>query len=165
MKAVAAAACVLALAATAAGCGDDDGSNAKPSHAPPPMPSKGRSIAAHTPDERVIRQWIDALNGGRFRQAADYFARGAIVAQANETRLDSEAEAVHFNEGLPCRADVTDFEKQGHATLAAFHLRPGRKGACADGGRARVRFVIRGGLIREWRQLPDEAGGPPEQSV
>jgi hypothetical protein len=128
------------------------------------MPPNGRSIAARTPDERVIRQWIDALNGGRIRQAADYFARGAIVEQANEVRLNTEGEAIRFNAGLPCRADVTDFEKQGHSTLAAFHLRRGRKGACTGGGRARVRFVIRGGLIREWRQLPD-AAGPPQQST
>jgi hypothetical protein len=111
-------------------------------------------------DEQVIRGWIAALNASRFDRAADYFARGAIVEQAEVFRLDTRVEAIVFNRGLPCRADVTDIEREKGSTLAAFRLREGRGGLCAEGGRARVRFVIRGGLIREWRQLPEEPPGP-----
>ena len=104
-------------------------------------------------NEGVIRGWNAAVNAGRFERAADYFAAGAIVQQGNAVRLD-HAELVAFNRSLPCRADVTSIVREGRASLASFRLREGRGGACKEGGAAQVRFVIRGGRIQEWRQLP-----------
>jgi hypothetical protein len=138
---------ILALL-VAAGCGGGSGDDDR---MPGPAPRS---------DEQVIRGWIAALNASRFDRAADYFARGAIVEQAEVFRLDPRVDAIVFNRGLPCRGDVTDIEREKGSTLAAFRLREGRAGRCAEGGSARVRFVIRQGLIREWRQLPEEPSGP-----
>jgi hypothetical protein len=41
------------------------------------------------------------------------------------------------------------------AVLATFNLGPGPNGGCTGGGRVRVRFFIRRGLIETWRQLPE----------
>jgi putative copper resistance protein D len=111
-------------------------------------------------DEEVIRGWITALNEGEFGRAASYFAQGAVIEQAEEVRLRSRSDAIAFNRSLPCRADLTDVDEEGRTTLAAFRLREGRDGRCGPGEgageSARVRFVIRDGRIREWRQLPEE---------
>lgn len=148
------AACALVLAA--AGCGAEAGESPSERTAPPVAGS----------DERVIRAWSDAVNAGDYDRAANLFARGAIVQQIVETRLRTHADAVEFNSGLPCRADVTGVrEARGDSTIADFSLREGRTGECSGGGRASVRFVIRDGKIEEWRQLPAPAPRPPPGDV
>jgi hypothetical protein len=115
-----------------------------------------------SPEERVIRAWLEALNAGEFERAGGFFARGAVVEQIGETRLRTRAAAIAFNRSLPCRGDLTDVDDQGRTVLGAFRLREGRGGRCAAGGFARVRFLIRDGKIREWRQLLEtEAPGGP----
>ena len=110
-------------------------------------------------DAEVIRAWSEAVNDSDYKRAGSFFAAGAVVEQQPlELRLPDEAAAARFSSGLPCRADVTDVEDEGESSLAAFRLREGRSGACAQGGRARVRFVIRDGKIAEWRQLPETPG-------
>lgn len=111
-------------------------------------------------DEAVIRGWNDAVNSGDYDRAAAYFARDALVVQVAPIRLETRADAEAFNEGLPCRADITDIESDDDSTLAAFELREGRTGECEEGGAARVRFVIADGQIEQWRQLP--AGSEPQ---
>ena len=115
---------------------------------------------ASTPtDAEVIRGWSKAVNDSDYKRAGSFFAAGAVVEQRPlELRLPDQAAAARFSSGLPCRADVTDVEDEGRSSLAVFRLREGRSGACADGGRARVRFVIREGKIAEWRQLPETSG-------
>jgi hypothetical protein len=135
------AAAVASLALTAAACGGAD-------------ESPGRDRPATPSDERVIRQWSASVNRGDYDRAADLFADGAVVEQVTEVRLETHDDAVAFNRGLPCRADVTDVEEQEDGALAAFELREGRTGECGEGGRARVLFVISDGEIEEWRQLP-----------
>lgn len=126
------ATCALALA----GCGGD-------------VPS----------DAEVIRGWSRAVNASDYERAGSFFAAGAIVEQQPlELRLRDQAAAARFSSGLPCRADVTGVDDEGRSSLAVFSLREGRTGACAEGGRARVRFVIRDGKIAEWRQLPETPG-------
>ena len=157
----AAAAVALTLVALA-GCGGEDeprlgeGSDAAPQGGP--APGQGS-------DERVIREWNTAVNSGEYERAADLFERGAVVEQLGEVELATRADAIAFNRSLPCRADVTDVEEQGGATVAAFSLREGRSGGCEEGGTARVRFVIREGLIREWRQLPEPGAAPGETAA
>jgi hypothetical protein len=98
-------------------------------------------------DSEVIRGWSTAVNDADYERAGSFFAAGAVVEQQPlELRLPDQAAAARFSSGLPCRADVTDVEDEG------------RSGACAEGGRARVRFVIREGKIAEWRQLPETPG-------
>ena len=146
---------LLTLAALA-GCGGGDEAREPGPRPEPPAGSAG--------DERVIRGWSAAVNAGRYDTAAGFFATGAVVEQGVELRLATRADAVRFNRSLPCRADVTDVEEGMDSTLAAFDLRQGRGGGCAEGGRARVRFVIRRSKIFEWRQLPEPAA-PAGQSA
>jgi hypothetical protein len=113
-------------------------------------------------EERVIRRWSMAVNLGEYERAAAFFERGAVVEQLIEIRLATREDAVEFNRSLPCRADVTDVQREKRSTLAAFRLREGRTGECEEGGRARVRFVIRDGEIHEWRQLPTPPAPPGE---
>ena len=143
------------------GCGGEDeprlgeGRDAAP--APP--------AAAQSADERVIREWNTAVNLGEYERAADLFERGAVVEQVEEIELARRADAIAFNRSLPCRSDVTDIKEESSSTLAAFSLREGRTGGCEEGGNARVRFVIRDGLIREWRQLSSPAAPPGETAA
>jgi hypothetical protein len=111
----------------------------------------------------VINAWNDAVNAGDYDRAANLFAPGAIVQQIVETRLRTHADAVEFNSGLPCRADVTGIrEEDDGSTVGEFSLHEGRTGECAEGGNAEVRFVIRDGQIEEWRQLPTPAPQAPQ---
>jgi hypothetical protein len=139
---------VLLLALT--GCGDDGEQ---------PAPDRG--------DERVIRGWSKAVNAGQYERAASFFAPGAVVEQQSEFRLRDREAAEFFNRTLPCRADVTGVEDEGRTSLATFRLREGREGECGpgdgEGEIAKVRFLIRDGQIREWRQLPQEPA--PEGEV
>jgi hypothetical protein len=102
------------------------------------------------------------VSAGRYERAAEYFAPGAVVEQAAEIRLETLADALAFNSGLPCKADLTDVEDEGETSLAAFRLRRGPGGPCE--GAARVRFRIRDGRIHEWRQLPEEPPAPGEST-
>jgi cytochrome c oxidase assembly factor CtaG len=110
-------------------------------------------------DEKVIRGWVEAVSEGRYERAADYFAPNAVVEQGREFRLRDREAAIFFNRTLPCRATLTEVEERGEATLGRFRLREGPDGQCGQGAgdSAEVRFVIREGLIREWRQLPERA--------
>jgi hypothetical protein len=78
------------------------------------------------------------------------------VQQAGRRVLRTRAEAIAFNRSLGCRAKVLSIrhEKQG-VVLGTFNLAPGPGGGCmsGSGGRVRVRFGIRRGLIEAWRQL------------
>ncbi|HYP47167.1 MAG TPA: hypothetical protein VEQ61_00890 [Thermoleophilaceae bacterium] len=122
--------------------------------------SKPRSAARA--EAGAIRAWSTALNEGDYEAAAGYFAKGALVEQTRTLRLPNREAAVAFNRSLPCKADLTDLERErGRGTvLAAFRLRDGSGGPCEGG--ARVRFRFRGGKFAEWRQLPqpEQPDGP-----
>jgi hypothetical protein len=112
-------------------------------------------------EKRVVRQWITALNEGDYRQAARYFAKGAIVDQGEPIKLPDAAAARIFNASLPCRATLTKVEDEpGPKALASFALRAGPGGPCD--GTVRVRVTIEDGRFTEWRQLPEapEPTGP-----
>ncbi len=104
----------------------------------------------------AIRGWSDAVNAGNYERAGAFFAPGAVVEQAEETRLRTPEDAAHFSASLPCRADVIGIEPEERASVATFRLREGRGGPCR--GEARVHFSVRNGKLTEWRQLPE---GPP----
>ena len=126
-----------------AGCGGDDPE--------PKLPAPSQ----RSDEERAIRGWSAAINRGDYDEAAGFFARGAVVEQVREFRLRDRKAAEQFNRSLPCRADVTDVERQGGSVVAAFRLQPGTGPAAACGGDARVRFRFRGGRFSEWRQLAE----------
>jgi hypothetical protein len=136
------------LAALAlAGCGGGD-----------PEPRLDRP-APRSAQERAIRGWSAAVNRGDFAEAARFFAPGAVVEQVRQFRLRDRKAAEAFSRSLPCRADVTDVERQGDSVVAAFRLRPGTAPAAACDEDARVRFRFRGGRFSEWRQLPEAEPG------
>ena len=115
--------------------------------------------------EDVIHGWTEAMYDGDYDEAADFFAKDAIVQQQVTIILRTHEDAVEWGSSLPCRAKVTSIEHEPRGVLlASFDLFPGIGGGCEKGGNARVRFFIRGGHIETWRQLPD-APKPQGQSV
>jgi hypothetical protein len=139
----------LALALVVAGCGGSHHTSQQ---------LRATKPAARPGDERVIRGWNRAENGGDYERAASYFATHAVVAQDYVLQFPSHKIAVEWNSGLPCRADITFIRAERSTTLAGFHLRKGPHGACKGGGSAQVRFTIRGGLIRRWQQILNPPG-------
>lgn len=133
-----------------AGCGGGDEPEPKL-----PGPQKGSA------EERAIRGWSAALNRGDYDEAAAFFAPGALVEQGRSYRLRDREAAVAFNRSLPCRAELTDVEREGETLVAAFKLRAGSGPSQTCGGDARVSFRFREGKFSEWRQLaePSEEEG------
>jgi hypothetical protein len=114
-------------------------------------------------DVEVIAAWIAALTEGDVDAAADYFAIPSIAQNGPvQVRINDHADAVAFNESLPCGAEVVAAESTGEKTIVTFELseRPG--GGCGPGagGTARTSFVIENGKIVEWWRL----GDPPQPS-
>jgi hypothetical protein len=140
---------LLLCALLIAGCGGSG-------HKRQPAPKPPSSVPVRQGDERVIRGWNKAENAGDYEHAARFFAPGAIVIQSYILQLPTHRLAVEWNSGLPCRADITFLKGEQATTLVGFDLRTGPGGKCKGGGSAQVRFTIRGGLIRQWRQLPEE---------
>ena len=133
--------------------------------APPPGSSKGRPAPAA--DTRVIRAWVDTLRHGDIDGAARLFALPALVQYTpgdQPLRLALRRDARTFNRLLPCGAELLRTERRGRYTVGVFRLVE-RRGANCDGPGAVVEtaFVIRDGLIAEWRRLadPDQAGEAP----
>lgn len=110
----------------------------------------------------VIRGWADELRAGDVEAAADRFEIPSTVQNGTPPlRLTDRDEVVAFNESLPCGAELTEAETSGEYTIATFELteRPG-PGECGSGvgETAKTAFVIRDGLIVEWRRV---GLGPP----
>jgi hypothetical protein len=150
------AALCLATLAILAGCG---GSDTTTTTAP--------DVAgdADPADVEVIRGWVDALRGGDVEAAAGFFAIPSTAENGPLTvQIHSEAEAVRFNESLPCGAELVRAEDSGDFTTATFRLteRPG-PGVCGPGTGelAETAFVIADGEILEWRRV--EFGTPNAQ--
>jgi len=139
-----AAAALLAVAIAGCGGGSERSQQTSPSPA-----------AKHT-DKQLIRGWLAALNAGDYVSAASFFARGAIVQQAEVFRLRDRAAAERFNSRLPCKGTLGKVRDEGRTSLADFHLRRGPGGNCH--GLVQVRFTIRDGKFTEWRQLPEPSG-------
>jgi hypothetical protein len=119
--------------------------------------------------KRVIGAWVHALREGDVEEAASYFAIPSIAENGPIlVRIRSEADAVAFNESLPCGAEMIRAEGQGNFTTATFRLteRPG-EGTCGQGTgeTASTAFVIRDGEIVEWRRVGAEAPAAPGQSA
>jgi hypothetical protein len=130
---------VLALLAALAGCG---------------------GAGAASPEE-VVRAWSAALNEDRNGAAADLFAPGAIVVQGDvELRLGGRAEALAWNEALPCNGRIVALDADGEVVTATFLLRDSQTTPCdGPGERATAIFTVRDGEIVRWEQ-PSAAPGP-----
>ena len=144
---------ILALALSG---GDGDRGAPAPQFSATQPPSR-----AGTADAAVVESWASTLAAGRVRAAARAFALPAIV-QADpagpEVRLTRRAQVRAFNRSLPCGARMLDATPHGRYTIATFRLVT-RPGATCDGpgGTATAAFLVRDGLIAEWRRVPDVA--------
>jgi hypothetical protein len=120
----------------------------------------------HSYDGRVIRGWLLALERQDYEQAASYFAPNALIDQGHPYRLRTKSDAFAFNASLPCRADLVRLKGGGAHVLATFRLREGPGGRCS--GLERVRYTIREGKFKAWRQLldpGDDAPAPPSSET
>ena|SRR6188472_1507339 len=169
-----------ALAALAAGCGSDPdarfalktppshrGATATQTKTPAPV-----SHTQHKPTQRdaerlrpLIAGWANALREGNAERAARYFALPAIVAQSDTIQLATHADALEFNEGLPCGARLLEVQHNGRYIVGTFRLtaKPGQT-CLTPGQRVRVAFVIQRRHFTEWRQVPDRPGARPGPS-
>lgn len=109
----------------------------------------------------VITGWIEALSEGDTEGAAGYFAIPSVAENGPTLEIRSAADAVVFNESLPCGAELLSAETVGAFTTATFRLseRPGGDCGAGSGGEASTSFVIEDGLIVEWRRV---GAGAPE---
>jgi hypothetical protein len=145
----------FALLATPAGCDLSDDDDEQPRAAAP-----RKQDPLRTPEGRIIRDWLMALERSDYGQAATYFAPGAIVDQGRPIRLPDAAAARFFNASLPCRADLIRLRDEGAKVLASFRLRHGPGGPCE--GVVQVRFTIKRGRFTEWRQLVEPEPPSPD---
>jgi hypothetical protein len=123
---------------------------------------------ANAADVQVIKRWADELRAGDVNAASERFALPSIVQNgAGPLRLTNRGQVEAFNQSLPCGARLTAATAFGKYTIAAFVLteRPG-EGVCGDGvgEQAKTAFVIRDGLITQWRRVVDSDQAPtPDQ--
>jgi hypothetical protein len=114
---------------------------------------------------QVIKRWADELRAGDVIAASERFAIPSVVQNGTPAlRLTDRVEVEAFNRSLPCGAKLTEAFSSGKFTIATFELteRPG-PGECGNGvgETAKTAFVIRNGLITQWRRVVDIDQSPP----
>jgi limonene-1,2-epoxide hydrolase len=122
--------------------------------AAPPITTTGDTPV---PDEqkKVVLAWSAAINRNDNNAAAELFAKDAIVAQSAVFKLIDKPTAVLWNDGLPCAGKVVELRMVQNAVVATFVLGERPKHRCdAPGHRAGAAFVIEGGKITLWEQVP-----------
>ena len=112
---------------------------------------------------QVIRGWADELRAGDVAAASKRFAIPTVVQNGTPPlRLTTREEIEAFNQSLPCGAKLTGAVAVDRFTIATFELteRPG-PGHCGNGvgGTAKTAFVVRRGLITQWRRVVDTDQG------
>jgi hypothetical protein len=95
--------------------------------------------------------------------ASQRFALPSVVQNGTPPlRLTDRSEVEAFNRSLPCGAKLTEAVAVDRFTIATFELteRPG-PGECGNGvgETAKTAFVIRNGLITQWRRVVDAGEG------
>jgi hypothetical protein len=108
---------------------------------------------------KVIKGWADELRAGDVAAASKLFAVPSVVQNGTPAlRLTNRQEVEAFNRSLPCGATLTEAVSADRFTIATFKLteRPG-PGECGRGvgETARTAFVVRKGLITQWRRVVD----------
>jgi hypothetical protein len=132
-------AAVLALPA----CGGDDDSATTPA---------GPSEA----DIAVISDWAEALAESDTEAAAEFFAIPSYAENGLTYDIETTADAVRFNESLPCGATLESTTADGELITATFELteRPGEGPCPGSGNLAKTSFLIEDGKIVEWLRVP-----------
>ena len=106
---------------------------------------------------QVIKGWADELRAGDVAAASRRFAIPTVVQNGTPAlRLTTRNEIEAFNRSLPCGATLTEAVAVDRFTIATFKLteRPGA-GECGNGvgETAKTAFVVRNGLITQWRRV------------
>ena len=106
---------------------------------------------------QVIRGWADELRAGDVAAASKRFALPSVVQNGTPPlQLTTRGEVEAFNRSLPCGAKLTEAVSVDRFTIATFELteRPG-PGECGNGvgETAKTAFVVRRGLITQWRRV------------
>jgi len=112
---------------------------------------------------QVIKGWADELRAGDVAAASQRFAVPTVVQNGTPALTLSTRRAVEaFNRSLPCGAKLTEAVAVDRFTIATFELteRPG-PGQCGNGvgETAKTAFVVRRGLITQWRRVVDTDEG------
>jgi hypothetical protein len=112
---------------------------------------------------QVIRSWADELRAGNVTAASRKFALPTVVQNGTPAlTLRSREQVEAFNRSLPCGAKLTEAVAVDRFTIATFKLteRPG-PGECGNGvgETAKTAFVVRRGLITQWRRVVDSDAG------
>jgi hypothetical protein len=109
----------------------------------------------------VVQRWLQALTNADIPAAADTFADGAIVQNAQApTKLVDRAARIAFNRSFPCGAEVSAASSVRGYLIVVYQLTD-RKGSGCDGpgGTAASTIKVTGGRMTEWYRLPD----PPSE--
>jgi hypothetical protein len=145
----AAAAAILGVAAALlVSCGGGDESSE------PSLPAGHEGL-------KVIEGWVETLAKGDVEGAAGYFALPSVVENGTAPlTLRSRADAIAFNDSLPCGAKLLRARPVDRFIAATFRLteRPGGDCGSGVGELARTAFVVRDGKIVQWRRLPNPPG-------
>ena len=112
---------------------------------------------ANAADTKVIDALARTLRRGDIDGAAGYFALPSVTENGPQLlKITSRDDARLFNASLPCGARLVRATDEGDFTVATFRLteRPG-PGTCGTGvgHTAQTAFVIKDGLIKEWRRV------------
>jgi len=108
---------------------------------------------------QVIKGWADELRAGDVAAASKRFAIPSVVQNGTPPlQLTTRSQIEAFNRSLPCGAKLTEAVAVDRFTIATFVLteRPG-PGECGKGvgETAKTAFVVRKGLITQWRRVVD----------
>ena len=113
--------------------------------------------------EQVVRAWSDAVNANRNDAAADLFAADAKVVQSEELVLHTHADAVRWNEALPCAGAIDSVTTRDNGDLlVTFTLGERPQHRCdGPGSEAAAIFRVAGGKISLFHQTDVPGGGTP----
>ena len=104
----------------------------------------------------VVRAWSAALDRDDSEGAASLFADGAQVIQSGVLTLKAHADAVRWNDALPCGGVITLLEPRPNGQILAIFRLTGRpKHACdGPGDNAAAIFQVKNGKIVLWHEVP-----------
>jgi limonene-1,2-epoxide hydrolase len=129
----------------------------------------GASLAASTTASpaAVVRAWSKALNANDNAAAGRLFAIDALVVQGTlDARIPTTALAAEFNDSLPCSGRIVRLTVKGEQVTATFVLGHRPKHTCTTPGqKAAALFVVVGGKIVAWEQIPVPAPPPSKSAV
>jgi len=115
----------------------------------------------------VVRAWSAALDRNDNEQAARLFADDAQIVQNGEQTLQTHADAVRWNSGLPCGGRIDRLEVHGKGeVLAIFELRNRPQHRCDGvGAQAAAIFRVKDGRIVLWHQTVVPERVAPGQTI